>query len=136
MRYVNVTRLRERATHRPYASRSSSGLGHRPFTAATRVRFPYGTPKLSITYKKSRFHRSSNKSPFTPRLFANARPNHLDNLSLRFAFLIAHRLYVCVHRDFERCMTQQFLNDFRVLAVSVQDGAERVAKCMPTDTLG
>ena len=29
---------------KPFASRSSSGLGHRPFTAATRVRFPYGTP--------------------------------------------------------------------------------------------
>src|SRR4051812_37992688 len=27
-------------------SRSSSGLGHRPFTAATRVRLPYGTPLL------------------------------------------------------------------------------------------
>ena len=26
------------------ASRSSRGLGHRPFTAATRVRIPYGTP--------------------------------------------------------------------------------------------
>ena len=26
------------------ASRSSSGLGHRPFTAATRVRIPYGMP--------------------------------------------------------------------------------------------
>jgi hypothetical protein len=45
-------------------------------------------------------------------------------------------LNVCVHRDFERCMTQQFLNHFRVLAVGVQDGAERVAKRMPTDTLG
>jgi hypothetical protein len=33
-------------------------------------------------------------------------------------------------------MTQQFLNDFRVLAVGVQDGAERMAKRMPTDTLG
>jgi hypothetical protein len=33
-------------------------------------------------------------------------------------------------------MTQQFLNHFRVLAVGVQDGAERVAKRMPTDTLG
>jgi hypothetical protein len=32
-------------------------------------------------------------------------------------------------------MTQQFLNDFRVLAVSVQDGAERVTKRIPTDTL-
>ncbi len=28
----------------PLASRSSSGLGHRPFTAATRVRIPYGMP--------------------------------------------------------------------------------------------
>jgi len=32
-------------------------------------------------------------------------------------------------------MTQQFLNHFRVLAVSVQDRAERMAKRMPTDTL-
>lgn len=33
-------------------------------------------------------------------------------------------------------MTQQFLNDFRVLAIGVQDGAERMTKRMPTDTLG
>jgi len=33
-------------------------------------------------------------------------------------------------------MTQQFLNDFRVLAVGVQGGAERMVKRMPTDTLG
>ena len=31
-----------------HASRSSSGLGHRPFTAATRVRFPYGTPRFAL----------------------------------------------------------------------------------------
>src|SRR5215813_13242012 len=48
--------------------------------------------------------------------------------ALRFSSLIAHRLNVCVHRDFEICMAQQFLNHFRVLAVGVQDGAERVAK--------
>ena len=41
-------------------SRSSRGPGHRPFTAATRVRFPYGTPKLSIIYKRSRFQRGYN----------------------------------------------------------------------------
>ena len=28
----------------PYTSRSSRGLGHRPFTAVTGVRLPYGTP--------------------------------------------------------------------------------------------
>src|SRR5687768_3002025 len=33
------------------------------FAAATRVRFPYGTPKLSITYKQFPFHRTSNKRP-------------------------------------------------------------------------
>ena len=33
-------------------------------------------------------------------------------------------------------MTQQFLNEFRVLAVGVQDGAERMAKRMPTNMLG
>ena len=32
-------------------------------------------------------------------------------------------------------MTQQFLNDFRILAVGVQDGPERMEKRMPTDTL-
>ncbi len=32
-------------------------------------------------------------------------------------------------------MTQQFLNDFRVLAVGVQDRTERVTKRMPADTL-
>ena len=42
--YGNVTRLPWRTNYSPYASRSSSGLGHRPFTAATRVRLPYGTP--------------------------------------------------------------------------------------------
>ena len=30
-----------------FKSRSSSGLGHRPFTAVTRVRVPYGTPHLN-----------------------------------------------------------------------------------------
>jgi hypothetical protein len=30
--------------HPPHRSPSSSGLGHRPFTAATRVRLPLGTP--------------------------------------------------------------------------------------------
>ncbi len=29
---------------KPTASHSSSGLGHRPFTAVTGVRTPYGTP--------------------------------------------------------------------------------------------
>ena len=33
-------------------------------------------------------------------------------------------------------MTQQFLNDFRILAVGVQDRAERVTKRMPTDSRG
>jgi hypothetical protein len=33
-----------RGLKRFFKSRSSSGLGHRPFTAATRVRLPYGTP--------------------------------------------------------------------------------------------
>jgi hypothetical protein len=40
------------------------------------------------------------------------------------------------HRDFQICMTQQFLNNFRILAVGVQDRAERMAKRMPTDTFG
>jgi hypothetical protein len=30
-------------------------------------------------------------------------------------------------------MTQQLLNDFRILAVGIQDGVERVAKRMPTE---
>ena len=34
-------RVREEA---PNMHRSSSGPGHRPFTAATRVRLPYGVP--------------------------------------------------------------------------------------------
>jgi len=57
-------------------------------------------------------------------------------MPLHFAFLITHSLNVRVHRDFEVCMTQQFLNDFWVLTIGVQDRAERVPKCMPTDTLG
>merc|ERR1712093_932293 len=32
-------------------SHSSSGLGHRPFTAVTRVRTPYGTPLKSLRYR-------------------------------------------------------------------------------------
>ena len=31
-----------------YTSRSSRGLGHRPFTAVTGVRLPYGTPFLYV----------------------------------------------------------------------------------------
>ena len=46
-------------------SRSSSGLGHRPFTAATRVRLPYGTPNFSITYEILPFRRESRKGPLT-----------------------------------------------------------------------
>jgi hypothetical protein len=38
------------ASDRHNASRSSSGLGHRPFTAATRVRLPYGTPNSSAFF--------------------------------------------------------------------------------------
>ena len=70
------------------------------------------------------------------RCLANAKHNHLDNLALRLPFLIAHSLNVCVHCDFEVCMTQQFLNDFRILAIRVQQGAERMTKRMSTDTLG
>ena len=33
-------------------SRSSSGLGHRPFTAATRVRLPYGTPFILTRHQR------------------------------------------------------------------------------------
>jgi SNF family Na+-dependent transporter len=40
---------------------------------------------------------------------------------------------VSVHSDFDVCMTQQLLNDFRILAVGIQDGVERVAKRMPTE---
>src|SRR5438552_419594 len=32
----------------PSTSPSSRGLGHRPFTAATRVRIPLGTPTASV----------------------------------------------------------------------------------------
>jgi len=74
----------------------------------SRVRFPYGTPKLSIIYKKSRFHPASNKRPLTPCLFANARHNHLDNIALRLAFLVTNCLNVSVHRDFEICRLMKF----------------------------
>jgi len=33
-------------------------------------------------------------------------------------------------------MTQQFLNSFQILAIAVQDRAERMARRMPTDKLG
>src|ERR687892_729946 len=53
----------------------------------------------SITYKKSRFHRASIK---LTRCLANAKHNHLDNLAVRFASLIAHCLNVCVQDDADR----------------------------------
>ena len=47
-RYANLpSHFNPRSTL--HASRSSSGLGHRPFTAATRVRLPYGTPLTQST---------------------------------------------------------------------------------------
>jgi hypothetical protein len=59
----------------------------------------------------------------------------LTTLLCDLRFFITDSLNVCVHRDFEVCMAQQFLNNFRVLAVRVQDSAERVTKGKPTDTL-
>ncbi|GAN56313.1 hypothetical protein AA0242T_0419 [Acetobacter aceti NRIC 0242] len=37
-------------------SHSSRGLGHRPLTAATGVRIPYGTPDLPTPYMLRRHH--------------------------------------------------------------------------------
>src|SRR6516165_8442368 len=37
--------------HRPASSPSSRGLGHRPFTAATGVRIPLGTPTKTKCYR-------------------------------------------------------------------------------------
>src|SRR5207253_537446 len=49
------------------ASRSSSGLGHRPFTAATRVRLPYGTPKyLRVTCDSKQHHTLQSRSRVHP----------------------------------------------------------------------
>src|SRR5688500_11608177 len=52
-------------------SRSSSGLGHRPFTAATRVRLPYGTPYHvgSASVSDAPKVPSSPERPPTPREF-------------------------------------------------------------------
>jgi hypothetical protein len=36
------------ALHMSTVSRSSSGLGHRPFTAVTGVRVPYGMPPFFV----------------------------------------------------------------------------------------
>ena len=38
---------------RTFMSRSSRGLGHRPFTAATRVRIPYGMPFSSFIFNQT-----------------------------------------------------------------------------------
>ena len=43
-----------------FVSRSSSGLGHRPFTAVTGVRVPYGMPHF--------IHKMIQKSPTSPEL--------------------------------------------------------------------
>ena len=58
------------------------------------------------------------KRPLTP-CPCECQAEYLDNLALRFAFLITHSSNVSVHRDFEVCMTQQLLNHFRNVAVVV-----------------
>ena len=56
---------------------SSRGLGHRPFTAVTRVRLPLGSPKfkerfsrLSFLFSKITVFRESNPTGFTiPKMY-------------------------------------------------------------------
>lgn len=50
----HASRARRPARHHSLL-RSSSGLGHRPFTSGTRVRFPFGAPSSTST-----MHQSSN----------------------------------------------------------------------------
>ena len=42
---------------------------------------------------------------------------------------------VSIHGDFQSRVTQQFLNDFGVLSIGIQDRAERVTEGVPADSL-
>src|SRR5215813_6041513 len=52
-----------------------------------------------------------------------------------FRFSSDTALNVSVHRDFPRCMTQKFLNNFRIYSVGIQDRSARVTEGVPADAL-
>ena len=55
--------------------------------------------------------------------------------TLRVALLIRHSLNVSVPRDFQSSVPKQFLNNFWILSIGIQDRAERVTKRVPADML-
>src|SRR5699024_4963935 len=64
-------RVTEGAVHRSSAPRSSSGLGHRPLTAAARVQIPYGVPMCSYTYEYENKQRESGLRIWLSLLFVH-----------------------------------------------------------------
>src|SRR5690554_480064 len=62
---------------RSNASHSSSGPGHRPFTAGTGVRTPYGTP----LFRRDRQYRKSGNSSVVEHRLAKARVGSSNLLS-------------------------------------------------------
>ena len=82
---------------RSITSHSSSGLGHRPFTAVTRVRTPYGTPLKSLRY------RSCGNSSVVEHRLAKARveSSNLFSRSMQTPFLkfyLIPSLVIAIHR--------------------------------------
>ena len=67
------------------ASRSSSGLGHRPFTAATRVRLPYGTPFTFKSLQRSHIFAARPKASINPLPCAFLEEAFLQPCSARCA---------------------------------------------------
>jgi hypothetical protein len=65
----------------------------------------------------------------------NTWKKHLHNLVLRLSLFVRHSLDVGVHRDLEIGMTQEFLNDFGVLSIGIQDRPRRMVEGVPADTL-
>jgi hypothetical protein len=56
--------------------------------------------------------------------------NHLHKL-VRLSLFVRHSLDIGVHRDLEIGMTYEFLNDFGVLSIGIQDRPKGVTKRMP-----
>jgi hypothetical protein len=101
----------------------------RSFTAVTWVPIPSGTPNL--------FNRLRRKRAFVAihRKYTVFRPNHAYDFALRSSLLRAERLGVGVECHPGCGVTQQFLNDFDILAVGFEERRKRVAKRMPRKLL-
>lgn len=51
------------------------------------------------------------------------------------SLFVRHSLDVSVHCDLEIGMAQEFLNDFRVLSIGIQDRPKRTTEGVPADAL-